>query len=110
MDTEADVIGTQAEGCPTLIHTVCRDGMRAYLRRDKRNKNDPNTVEVCLVEPRLFGLFGNLEHHIGYLNKSLSKIVAQGMDSGTKFKASVTSFWVPEDMSTARVTIAIESK
>ena len=98
MDTEAEVIGAYAEGCPTLIHTVCRKGMQAYLRRDERNKTDPNAVEVCLVEPRLFGLLGHLKNQVGYTDSNESKFVAEEMDFGATIKASVTSYWVPEDI------------
>src|SRR5687767_8754864 len=107
MRKTAILAGTGFEGRQRLIRSYCRDGNPVVLTREPHNPHDPNAVAVYIEVPRIGALPGSSPKQIGYIKASTAKSLAKVMDSGTRIKAQVKSFWAPGDREFPRVTLEI---
>jgi len=107
MGRSAIVAGTGFDGRANDIRRHCDDGRIAYLVREPRNPHDKNAVAVYFKVPRLLGLLGERNVHIGYIKAGTAKSIAKKMDSGEKVTAKVLSYYAPEEMDFPRVTLEL---
>lgn len=98
MGSNAIVAGTGFGGRARIIRKHCRDGQEVILKRQPRNKHDPNAIAVYLKVPRFFGLLGYSFTQIGFLKASKAKSLAPKIDSGMVVTAKVSSIFAPSDI------------
>lgn len=101
------VAGTGFEGRNRVIKKHCREGMEVALKREPKNKYDPNAIAVYIKIPRIGGLLGSRYKQIGYIKASTAKSLSKLMDSGVKVTGKVRSYYAPEGRDFPRVSLEI---
>lgn len=107
MKKNAIVAGTGFDGREQIIRKYCKKGLKVTLKREPKNEHDENAIAVYLEIPVLFGVLGKSSKQIGYIKATTAKSIAEKMDKGQKFTASVISYFAPSEKDHPRVSIEV---
>lgn len=80
MKMYSKIAGVTFEGRQKIVGNLAV-GQRLKLVREPNNPYDPNAIAIKTEDSQ----------HLGYINKKLASAIAPEMDSGVKFRASVSS-------------------
>ncbi|MBJ2155289.1 HIRAN domain-containing protein [Variovorax sp. IB41] len=105
----AVVAGTGFEDRAERIRRFCQDGAEIDLRREPKNRFDPEAIGVWMRCRLFFGLWKPWAM-IGYIQADRADQLAPKMDSGESrvIRAYVKSFYAPSGREHPRVSVEIE--
>lgn len=107
MSRSAIITGTGFGDRGSIIRRYCKEGQRAFLRREPRNQHDKNAIAVEIRVPLFFGLLGTTARQIGYIKRNTAKSLAKRMDHGEEVTAVISYLLAPPCRDHPKVTLTL---